>query len=293
MRWQSAASLAWCGFLLTVLPAATVGGEAAGTRYARFRVDDRAVYGVVEGEQVQEIEGDLFGEHRLTDRRHALADVELLVPTEPRQVFALAGNYRSHIPGQEVPERFKIPQPFLKTIGSLVPHEHPIVLPRDATEEVHYEAELVIVVGRRARHVPLEEALEYVFGVTAGNDVTERFWQNDPEHQDVQWWRAKGADTFGPCGPFIVRGVDYDDLLLELRLNGEVKQHERTSGMIHGVAEVVSFMSRYVTLFPGDLIFTGTPGTTSAIRAGDVVEVELEGVGVLRNPVVREERPAR
>jgi 2-keto-4-pentenoate hydratase/2-oxohepta-3-ene-1,7-dioic acid hydratase in catechol pathway len=264
---------------------------ASAKRYARFEVEGRVAYGVVEGQQVREIQGELFGEHQLTDRRHALDSVQLLVPCEPRQVFALAGNYRSHLTTGEIPEKFKIPQPFLKTICSLVPHGHPIVIPHDATDQVHYEAELVIVIGRTARHVAEDQALDYVFGVTAGNDVSERFWQNDPEHQDVQWWRAKGADTFGPCGPFIARGINYDDLLLTLRLNGQVRQQERTDHLIHGVAATVSFMSRYTTLFPGDLIFTGTPGKTSAMRDGDVVEVELEGVGVLRNPVIREAAP--
>ncbi len=283
------AMVAW-SLLVFVLPLAA-GESASAKRYARFEVAGRVAYGLVEGEHVREIEGELFGEHRLTDLRHPLTDVKLLVPCEPKQVFALAGNYRSHLSSDEIPEKFKIPQPFLKPIGSLVPHGHPIVLPQDATEDVHYEAELVIVIGRTARHVSKDQALDYVFGVTAGNDVSERFWQNDPEHKDVQWWRAKGSDTFGPCGPFIARGVNYDDLLLELRLNGEMKQQERTDHLIHGVAATVSFMSRYVTLFPGDLIFTGTPGKTSAIREGDVVEVELEGVGILRNHVVRE-RPA-
>ncbi|MDY0166326.1 MAG: fumarylacetoacetate hydrolase family protein [Thermoguttaceae bacterium] len=290
MRWQSTLAATFVTALLVVTSSTALGDEAAGIRYARFRVGDRVAYGIVEGDRLREIAGDLLGEHRATDRTHALADVGLLVPTEPRQVFALAGNYLSHMTRDEVPEKFKIPQPFLKAIGSLAPHGHPIIIPHDATEDIHYEAELVIVIGRQTRNVPQEEALDYVFGVTAGNDVSERFWQNDPEHRDVQWWRAKGADTFGPCGPFIVRGVDYDDLLLELRLNGELKQRERTSGMIHGVAATVSFMSRYVTLYPGDLIFTGTPGKTGPIRDGDVVEVKLEGVGVLRNPVVRQQR---
>jgi 2-keto-4-pentenoate hydratase/2-oxohepta-3-ene-1,7-dioic acid hydratase in catechol pathway len=281
------AAMGWT--LLMAVPQTGAGEDVPATRYARFQTGDRIAYGVVENEQVREIAGDLFGEYRLTDERHDLADVQLLAPTEPRQIFALAGNYRSHLSTDTIPERLKIPQPFLKAIGSLVPHEHPILLPHDATADVHYEAELVIVMGRQARHVPVDRAHEYVFGVTAGNDVSERFWQNDPEHRDVQWWRAKGTDTFGPCGPFIARGIHYDNLLLQLRLNGEVKQQERTSGMIHSVAEIVSFMSRYVTLYPGDLIFTGTPGTTSAIRHGDVVEVELEGVGVLRNPVVRQQ----
>jgi 2-keto-4-pentenoate hydratase/2-oxohepta-3-ene-1,7-dioic acid hydratase in catechol pathway len=117
--------------------------------------------------------------------------------------------------------------------------------------------------------------------VTCGNDVSARDWQKG----DLQWWRAKGSDTFGPCGPYIVSGLNYDDLLLTLRLNGEVKQKQRTSDLIHGVAAIVSWISRHVTLEPGDLIYTGTPGETTAMKPGDVVEVELEGVGVLRNGV--------
>ncbi len=257
-------------------------------RYARFEIDGRTAYGVVEGERVREISGDLFGAHEPTDKTHALKDVKLLVPTEPKQVLALAGNYRSHIKG-EIPERLKIPQPFLKSIASLTPHESNIVIPKDSSGNVHYEAELVIVIGKKTKNVSPEAAAGHIFGVTAGNDVSERYWQNDPEHKDVQWWRAKASDTFSPCGPFIVTGVNYDDLLLSLRLNGEEKQKERTSHQIHDVAHTVSFISRYMTLYPGDLIFTGTPGTTSAMKPGDVVEVELEGAGVLRNKVVAEE----
>ncbi len=278
----------WAVAGCALLGAAAFGENEDVTRYARFEVDGAVAYGVVEGDEVRELEGDLFGEHQLTDRVHALEEVTLLVPCEPRQVFALAGNYASHIPGEEIPERFQRVQPFLKTIASLTAHEQDIVIPADASDDVHYEAELVIVIGREASNVALEDAMDYVFGVTAGNDVSERFWQNDPEHRDVQWWRAKGADTFSPYGPFIARGLDYDDLLLELRLNDEVKQSERTSGMVHDVASIVSYMSQYVTLFPGDLIYTGTPGTTGPMEHGDIVEIELEGVGVLRNPVVRE-----
>ncbi len=213
---------------------------------------------------------------------------KLLVPTQPRHVFAMAGNYKSHLEHVETPLKFRIPQPFFKSPSSLVRHEGRIIIPKDATEEVHFEAEMVVVIGKRARKVSKENALDYILGVTCGNDVSERYWQNDEENKDVQWWRAKGSDTFGPCGPFIVSGLDYDDLLLTLRLNGEVKQQERTSQMIHDVATQVSFISKHVTLFPGDLIFTGTSGKTSALHAGDVVEVELEGVGSLRNRVIRE-----
>jgi 2-keto-4-pentenoate hydratase/2-oxohepta-3-ene-1,7-dioic acid hydratase in catechol pathway len=153
---------------------------------------------------------------------------------------------------------------------------------------VHYEAELVIVIGRKCSKVPKDKAMNYVFGVTAGNDVSERIWQNDETVKDVQWWRAKGADTFGPVGPAILTGVDYGNLMIRLRLNGEIKQEEKTDHLIHDVASTVSFISQYVTLHPGDLIFTGTPGKTSEIKPGDIVEVDLEGVGVLRNPVVAE-----
>lgn len=271
---------------------ATANGEdkadTAPVKFARFKVNGDITYGIVEGENVREISGSIFEDWKKTDKVHAISDVTLLVPTRPRHVFAMAGNYKSHLADAEIPPKFRIPQPFLKPPSSLVAHEGRIVIPRDATEEVHYEAEMVIVLGKRAHRVPKEKALDYVLGVTCGNDVSERYWQNDEENKDVQWWRAKGSDTFGPCGPFIVSGLDYDNLLLTLRLNGEVKQQERTSQMIHDVATQVSFITRYVTLQPGDLIFTGTSGKTSALHPGDVVEVELEGVGVLRNRVTRE-----
>jgi 2-keto-4-pentenoate hydratase/2-oxohepta-3-ene-1,7-dioic acid hydratase in catechol pathway len=144
----------------------------------------------------------------------------------------------------------------------------------------------VIVIGKECRDVPKENALDYVFGVTAGNDISERVWQNDGQPKDVQWWRAKGSDTFGPVGPCIATGLDYGKLKLQLRHNGEVKQQATTAELIHDIPSTVSFISNYVTMHPGDLIFTGTPGQTEAIKPGDVVEVELEGVGVLKNSVV-------
>jgi len=255
------------------------------TKLARVQLGHHVVYGVVEDDKIREIEGDPFGPWKTTDRVHALSDVRLLVPTAPSQVIAMAGNYRSHLDegDAEIPEKFRIPQPFFKSPSCLVPAGAEIVIPK-GTAEVHYEAEMVIVIGREARDVPKDKALDYVLGVTCGNDVSARDWQKN----DVQWWRAKGSDTFGPCGPYIVCGIDYDNLLLQLRLNGEVKQKQRTSDLIHDVATMVSFISQHVTLKPGDLIFTGTPGETSPIRAGDVVEVELEHVGVLRSPVTAE-----
>ncbi|WP_152053599.1 fumarylacetoacetate hydrolase family protein [Tautonia marina] len=270
---------------------ATIAAEPAqqGERYLRFQVGETTSYGILEGDRVRALDGDLFGSFSKTDRTYALEDVTVLIPTEPTQVLALAGNYRSHLGDEEIPPLFRIPQPFYKSPSSLVADGGNIVIPKDSPGPVHFEAELVIVIGKTTRKVSKEKAHEYVFGVTCGNDVSERYWQNDPENKDVQWWRAKGADTFGPVGPFIATGLNPDDLLMTLRLNGEVMQQERTDHLIHDVATMVSYISQYVTLQPGDLIFTGTPGETSEIKPGDVVEVELEGVGVLRNPVVGEE----
>ena len=128
----------------------------------------------------------------------------------------------------------------------------------------------------------MADAKSYVFGVTIGNDVSERDWQK----QDLQWFRAKATDTFGPMGPVIVTGLNYDDLLLQTKLNGEVVQSQRTKDLIFDVATIVSYLSRYVTLEPGDVIFTGTPGTTRAFKAGDTIEIEIEGIGTLRNRAV-------
>jgi 2-keto-4-pentenoate hydratase/2-oxohepta-3-ene-1,7-dioic acid hydratase in catechol pathway len=243
----------------------------------------------VEGDRVRQLDGDLFGAWKKTEKTYPLADVHVLIPTRPTQVLAMAGNYKSHLKEAEIPPKFRIPQPFLKSPSCLVPTGANIVIPKDAPGPVHYEAELVIVIGKTCRKVSKERALDYVFGVTCGNDVSERYWQNDTDNKDVQWWRAKGSDTFGPVGPYIVSGLDYDNLMLRLKLNGEVRQEERTSLFIHDVATQVSFISQHITLHPGDLIYTGTPGKTDALKPGDVVEVELEGVGVLKNKVVAEE----
>ncbi|MEW4566239.1 fumarylacetoacetate hydrolase family protein [Tautonia sp. JC769] len=287
LRW--APMLGILGLLLPATAAIAADPVQGGERYLRFQVGETTSYGILEGDRVRALDGDLFGSFSKTDRTYALDEVQVLIPTEPTQVLALAGNYRSHLGDEEIPPLFRIPQPFYKSPSSLVADGEPIVIPKDSPGPVHFEAELVVVIGKTTRKVSEEEALDHVFGVTCGNDVSERYWQNDPEAKDVQWWRAKGADTFGPVGPYIATGLDPDDLLMTLRLNGEVKQQERTDHLIHDVATMVSYISRYVTLQPGDLIFTGTPGETSAIEPGDVVEVELEGVGVLRNPVAAEE----
>lgn len=277
-------AFAWLAcFLLT-----SALGAAEPIRYLRFQKGDMVSYGILEGDRVRALTGDLFGSWTKSNTTHALAEVKLLPPTRPTQVLALAGNYRSHLGNESIPPKFQIPQPFHKSTSCLIGQGEAIVIPKDA-QTVHYEGELVIVIGKKCRKVSKDKALEYVFGVTAGNDISERIWQNDENVKDVQWWRAKGADTFGPVGPYIATGIDYGNLLLRTRVNGEVMQEEKTDHLIHDVPSTVSFISQYVTLHPGDLIYTGTPGKTTDIKPGDTVEVEIEGIGVLKNPVTAEE----
>lgn len=273
-------------FVAIVLSGTTFAAEPI--KYVRFSKGDTVAYGILDGDNIQQIDGDLFGKWSKSQTTHKLSDVKLLPPTKPSQVLALAGNYRSHLGSGPLPRTARIPQPFFKSPSCLIGHDDSIVIPSDASR-VDYEAELVIVIGKKCSKVPKEKAMDYVLGITAGNDVSERIWQNDEEGKDLQWWRAKGTDTFGPVGPCIASGLDYGNLKIELRHNGETKQSANTNEFIHDIPSVVSFISKYVTLHPGDLIFTGTSGETSAIKAGDVVEVEIEGVGVLRNTVAAEQ----
>ena len=175
---------------------------------------------------------------------------------------------------------------FAKLPTSIVGHEADVIYPADATD-VHFEGELVIVIGKKASKVAKEDALSYIFGATVGNDISERAWQK----QDLQWFRAKASDTFGPLGPWIVTGVNFQDALLETRVNGKTLQSQRTKDLIFDIPTIVSYVSQYITLMPGDVIYTGTPGTTSAMKPGDVVEVEIEGIGVLRNRIVKAGAP--
>jgi len=265
--------------LLAVAASMSLEAQAPVTRYVRYWHDGRASYGIVESGYVHELNGDLFETPVRTGRTLPVDRVRLLAPCTPSKVIAVGLNYKSHL-GEQEPAEY--PGLFAKYPTSIVGTEADILMPSDA-QNLHYEGEMVVVIGREARDVSVADARDYVFGVTAGNDVSERDWQKN----DLQWLRAKASDTFGPIGPAIVTGLDFDDLQLETRVNGEVRQSQRTRDLIFNVAEIVSYVSRYVTLLPGDLIFTGTPGATAALEPGDVVEVELEGVGVLRNTVAR------
>ena len=248
--------------------------------YARFEFDGRHNFGIVNGGAIEELTGGLFGEHEPSGRRFDLNDVQLLAPCLPPKILAVGLNYKSHLGARPVPS---CPEIFYKPITSLQNPEGPIRIPAEA-EDTHFEGELVVVIGKPVHHASPEEAAGAVFGVTCGNDVSDRNWQRGP-NADKQWWRAKGCDTFAPLGPWIVTGLDYNDLALETRVNGEVLQKQRTSDLIFDIPTTISFISRFVTLAPGDVIYTGTPGNTKKMAPGDVVEVEIEGIGVLRNPV--------
>jgi 2-keto-4-pentenoate hydratase/2-oxohepta-3-ene-1,7-dioic acid hydratase in catechol pathway len=253
------------------------------TRYVRYELNGTTSYGVLDGDTIRPIRGDLFGDHTPTGETVKLSEVKLRYPCEPPKILAVGLNYASHLGTRAKPTA---PEMFYKPTTSLQDPEGPIVLPADA-KDVHYEAELVIVIGKTARNVAADNALDYVFGYTCGNDVSDRNWQSGSKGDtaDRQWWRAKGSDTFAPLGPAIAVGLDYNKSRIQLRLNGEVKQSQVISDLIFGPPEIISFVSRYVTLTPGDVIYTGTPGSTSAMKPGDVVEVEIDGIGVLRNPV--------
>ncbi|MBO9541220.1 fumarylacetoacetate hydrolase family protein [bacterium] len=247
------------------------------TRFIRFELDGAPAWGETDGETVTVLDGSI-GAFTATARKVQFEGLRLLAPATPGKILAVGLNYRSHLQGRPAPAR---PELFYKPPSALVGPEEAILLPPDAADP-HFEGELVVVMGKRARHVSPEEARSCVFGYTAGNDVSDRQWQAN----DRQWWRAKGCDTFAPLGPWIVSALS-PDAVIRTRAGGEVYQEAPLSDLIFDVAQVVSFASRYLTLEAGDLIFTGTPGHTRAMQPGETVEVEVTGLGTLRNPVRR------
>lgn len=203
-------------------------------------------------------------------------NVKMEAPVDPDLVFMTAFNFRSHISGEpaEYPGLFTIPS------SSIVGPEDPIVRPAES-RNLHYEAEMAIIVSKRAENVSVEDAADYIFGVTGGNDVSERSWQGS----DIQWVRAKGSRGFNAVGPVLVQGADYNNIQITGRLNGEVRQEGNSSDLIFGMEEMLSYISQYFILEPGDMIWSGTMGSTRAMEPGDVYEVELSGIGTLSNIV--------
>jgi 2-keto-4-pentenoate hydratase/2-oxohepta-3-ene-1,7-dioic acid hydratase in catechol pathway len=246
----------------------------------RFRSGSRIATGAVEGDYVRPLRGTFFEEPILTGEDIPFEDVKLLAPVLPSKVVAVGKNYAAHAAemGSDMPEE---PIIFLKPSTSVTGPDDPIPFPGSA-QRVDHEGELALVIGRLARSVPAEDAARYVLGYACANDVTAR----DLQLKDGQWTRAKGFDGFCPIGPWIETELAPSDLALECRVNGDVRQSARTSQLAFGPAALVEFVTRVMTLLPGDVILTGTPDGVGPMAVGDRVEVEIEGIGVLSNPVV-------
>ncbi len=262
------------------------------SKIVRFRQDGAIHYGLLdEHDMLQVIEGDLFGEWQPTDEFVAMAAIKLLAPVDPPNLIAIGLNYRGHAQegNMAIPE---LPAVFLKATTAVCGPEDDIVLPKIAPDEVDYECELAIIIGKKARNVSVSDALAYVLGYTCCNDVSARDVQT---RLDLQWARAKSFDTFAPLGPCIATDIDPDNVSIRTRLNGKVMQESNTNDLIFSCAEIISFISQCMTLLPGTVITTGTPSGVGFarkppvfLRPGDVVEIEVDGIGVLRNNVVAE-----
>lgn len=258
--------------------------------WCRFQQNGRISYGVVEGDRVREVEKSPFDQPIMTTMLHPLAGVKLLVPVIPKTFFCAGVNYRDHITrraqmlGKQpvFPEK---PDIGYRANNALIAHEEDIVKPKDSSNEFQYEGELVAVFGKRARHVSKDEAMDYILGWTIGNDVSERTWQA----MDRTFWRAKNCDTFKPMGPWIVTGLHPHEMKTVIKVNGVVTDQFATGDMIFDVATYVSEVTKYCTIEPGDVMWMGTDGLPRNISPGDTVEIEISGIGVLRNRVVAEQ----
>ena len=240
-------------------------------QFVRFHANDQTAYGLLEAGRIHQLGGNLFDAPAPTGAVFALDSVQLLAPCEPTKILCVGLNYRSHLDGRPAPAN---PEIFLKPLSALQNPGGPIKTPLDSVN-LHFEGELVVVMGTN----------NTVFGVTCGNDLSERDWQRGP-NKDLQWWRAKGCDTFAPLGPCISTGIDYSNLRLRTILNGTVMQDQTTADLLFDVPTIISYISKWVTINPGDVIYTGTPGATTKLKPGDVIEVEIEQIGKLSNPVV-------
>jgi 2-keto-4-pentenoate hydratase/2-oxohepta-3-ene-1,7-dioic acid hydratase in catechol pathway len=236
-------------------------------------------FGVIEGETIAQISAHPFGPVEFTGGRAPLSSVRLLAPVLPSKVVAIGRNYAEHASemGGDVPEK---PLIFLKPSTAVIASGDEIASPA-SSRRVDFEGELAVVISRLCRDVPEERAMDVVLGYTCGNDVTAR----DQQRADGQWSRAKGYDTFCPLGPWIETDVDPGDLAITTTLNGEVKQDSRTSMIVHKIPSLIAYITSCMTLLPGDVILTGTPEGVGPMQIGDRVDVTIEGIGTLSNPV--------
>lgn len=253
-------------------------------RIVRYETEEnkKPKYGWLLGDKVGEIGGNVFGRYRRKEAETPLSEVKLLAPSEPSKIVCVGRNYVEHARelGNEVP---KVPLLFLKPPSSIISNGDTILLPQQSSQ-VEHEGELVVVIGKRGRHITAENARKHILGYTIGNDVTAR----DLQKSDNQWTRAKGFDTFCVFGPWIDTEFDPADAILSCRVNGQMRQMASTRDIVFNVPTLIAYISSVMTLEPGDLIFTGTPAGVGELKPGDEVVVEIEGLGTLRNPVRKE-----
>jgi 2-keto-4-pentenoate hydratase/2-oxohepta-3-ene-1,7-dioic acid hydratase in catechol pathway len=252
-------------------------------RFIRFKTKNESPrFGWINGDQVGPVEGDIFAAFRRMEAGLPVDKVRLLSPLLPGKIICVGRNYVAHAKehNAEVPE---VPLLFLKPPSSVIGPQDPILLPPQS-QQVEHEAELAIVIGRRGRWISLDLAQQFVLGYTIANDVTAR----DLQRRDGQWTRAKGFDTFCPVGPWIETEFDPSDAMVTCYVNGEMRQMASTRDMVFGVRELIAYASTIMTLEPGDLLLTGTPAGVGPLQPGDQVEVNIEGLGKLSNPVVEE-----
>ena len=257
--------------------------------WCRFHKDGRASFGIVEGDVITAVDDNPFFDHRPTSTKHRLADVKLLVPVMPPTFYAIGSNYHDHIVGRAKvkgtePKFYKSPRVGYRANSALIANGEAIVKPKDAGAKFEYEGELVAVIGKTMRNVTPQEAAQGIFGWTIGNDVTERDWQRD----DPTNLRGKNSDTFKPMGPWIVAGIEPRDMTTNVRLNGKTVHSFPTGNMLFSAGEVISAISRTNTLSPGDVVWLGTDDVPHSIRPGDVIEIEITGIGTLKNSVAAE-----
>lgn len=245
-------------------------------RIARVRVNGKTSTAIIQGRRANLVAGGVFGALQPTGESHPLSAVTFLPPTKPTKILAIGINYKSHA-GERTPPTE--PQAFLKAPSSIIGPDEAIVLPPGWTN-VHMEAEVVAVIGKRASAISEAQVDAHVFGYTAGNDVSGRDWQQS----DLQWWRAKSSDTFTAVGPWIDTSLKPDKIDVAGFISGRKQQESDTSLLIHSIRKCIAHVSQYITLERGDLVYTGTPGQTGAIVPGDVCEVRVAGM-TLRNPV--------
>jgi len=258
-------------------------------KFARFEYHGKIYNGIAEGDQIKVIRGSIWDHFDVTDQKYSISEIRFLPAVLPSKIVCVGQNYRGHIKelGMAVP---KEPIVFFKPPSCLIGHEHPIIYHR-AAERIDYEGELAIVIKNKMRNISEMDALDYILGYSCFNDVTER---NMVGSNPFLLCISKGFDTFGPFGPYIVTDLDPNRLTLKTYLNGELKQEDNTENCVFSIQKTLSYISRYMTLLPGDIVITGTPQGIAPMQPGDTVEVEIEGIGVLRNkiqadPVSRDE----